>query len=492
MDQTLLDRILRSPKLPTIPAIAMRILDLTQDVNMSVQDLAATIEHDQAIAAKVLRTVNSSFYGLRRPCTNINQALVMLGMSTVKTLALSFSLVSSLRCRSSGDFDHIAYWRRSVYSAAAARLIAREACLPNADEAFLGALLQDIGMMAMYQALGESYLAIVKAAPDHSDLAALELAELELQHADIGAMLAQRWKLPAELIIAIKYHGQPSASPVQHEPLVRSVGLANIACDALTARHPGPALRRFLDCAAGWFQLPADAAEHLLRQITAAAQQVSSLFALKIGETVDADAILIRAQHQLTMLREQVDLADDEEAPICRLASDSKQFDPLTGALTRRAMLTTSLDIFDGPHVPEVAAIALEVDGFHELLESFEQTDADAVLVETASTLDQHFGPLGAHIARWESALFIIIAPGLDHDSAIAAVERALQALRRQAPGWIQSRAPRAISWSAGVAFAAGAAGSGIDIITRAINALDGAKRAGGNCTHPTVQRLAA
>jgi HD-like signal output (HDOD) protein len=272
MNEELLEQILSCPALPSLPAVAVRVVELTQRPDASLDDLAATIQNDQALAAKVLKTVNSSFYGLRMRCSTINQALVMLGMSTVKSLALGFSLVSSVPNDTGDEFDLTAYWRRGLYTAVAARCIADAAGKVYADEAFLGGLLQDIGMMAMHQALGERYDKLAAAAGPHRRLAKAELAELDVQHADIGAMLTERWKFPPELVLPVKYHERPTAAPAEHADIVRCVGLGNMAHDVLTDADPGPALRRFQIHAQLWFGMGPDESEALLTRIAAGAR----------------------------------------------------------------------------------------------------------------------------------------------------------------------------------------------------------------------------
>lgn len=497
MDQTLLERILRSPKLPTLPAIAVRILDLTQDVNVSISALASTIENDQAIAARVLRTVNSSFYGLRRSCSSINQAVVLLGLASVKTLALSFSLVSTLRKRGEDEFDHVAYWRRSIYSAVAGRIIARQAGLARYEEAFLGGLLQDIGMMAMYQTLGERYIKVVSAVPEHRALLRHELAELELQHPEVGAMLAQRWRLPPELIIPIKYHEQPTAAPEEHADLVRAVGLANIACDVLSSPQSGPNLRRFRARAARWFGFDQPHCDDLLRQITAAAHEVSSLFVLNIGQQADVDSILSRAEDQLARIDEQFD-GDREDSPMNRLVSDSHEFDPLTGVLTRRALLVQAMELFDESRMPDgpVAVVAISVDGFTNLTRQTEAENTDSLLVETAAVLEHFFMPQGARVARWEAGVFVAVAPGLGAAAASAQADRVRTTALREAQTWFPAELRGKLSWSAGVATiddpSAPSASSGLDLFTQALTALDAARASGGNCTRDGRHRLAA
>ena len=136
MDQSILEEILGCPALPTLPVVAVEVIDLTEDPDVSMSDLAATIQNDQALTAKILRTVNSSFYGLRQQCATIDKALILLGLSPVKSLALGFSLVSGLAGSEGDGFDYIAYWRRGIYSAVGAKAVAHAARVKKEDEAF--------------------------------------------------------------------------------------------------------------------------------------------------------------------------------------------------------------------------------------------------------------------------------------------------------------------------------------------------------------------
>src|SRR5688572_30079637 len=90
------DKLLANPRLPTLPAVAMRILELTSNPRIDMAQVSNVIRNDQALSVKVLRTVNSSYYGLSKQCTTIRQAIVYLGLNAVKTLALSFTLVDSI------------------------------------------------------------------------------------------------------------------------------------------------------------------------------------------------------------------------------------------------------------------------------------------------------------------------------------------------------------------------------------------------------------
>ena len=101
MNHVLLEKIKNEPRLPSLPGVAIRVLELVKQENSSIGTVAKVISSDPALSAKVIRTVNSSFYGLPHHVGTINHALVLLGMQTVKTLALGFSLVGSINSKKS-------------------------------------------------------------------------------------------------------------------------------------------------------------------------------------------------------------------------------------------------------------------------------------------------------------------------------------------------------------------------------------------------------
>src|SRR5580700_11894012 len=124
MNQELANRIRQCPNLPSLPAVAVQVLDLAQRADVDITEIARFISKDPAMSGKILKTVNSSFYGRSQHVSTISHALVILGLQSVKTLVLGFSLVTNLMKGKEKGFKHIEYWRRSVYSATAARSIA--------------------------------------------------------------------------------------------------------------------------------------------------------------------------------------------------------------------------------------------------------------------------------------------------------------------------------------------------------------------------------
>src|SRR4051812_10861007 len=118
VNQELASRITNSTQLPTLPIIAMQVLELTRREDGSVPEIASLIMTDQALASKILKTVNSPFYGLTKQVSTVSQALVILGLQAAKTLALGFSLLTHLKTPDRGDFgfNHMLFWKRCIYA----------------------------------------------------------------------------------------------------------------------------------------------------------------------------------------------------------------------------------------------------------------------------------------------------------------------------------------------------------------------------------------
>ena len=500
MNQEVLEQALRCPTLPSLPAVAVRVLELTADVDVSVEDLSSAIETDQGLAARILKTVNSSYYGLRRPCGSINQALVILGLSTIKSLALGFSLVGTLAADAHDGFDYIAYWRRGIYTAVAAKAVARAGGVALEEEAFLAGLLQDMGMIALHRTLGDAYTRVLaQSGGDHRNLARCELAALEIQHPDVGAMLAERWRLPTSLVVPIRFHEFPTAAPQEYAPVVRCVALGNIVHDVLTDRNPAAAMRLFQELAAEWFQLAPDDTDDVLRKTAEGTRQMVPLFRLNAGPFADVDAVMTRAREQMEAIAEHEASAPAADTSLSSLLADSDQNDPLTGALANAAFTARAETAFQfaraGRHALGLVTVA--IDGFERVTALAGPDTADLVLVESAATLEALAAPRGGVVARIEGAQFALLLPGAGRVESVrtaSEIRSAIQARGRTLG--LPLGAAGEVTVSVGIA-AIDAGGqsqfSGFhQMMVAARRAAEAASLSGGNCVRAFTPKLAA
>ncbi len=201
----------RIREIPTLPMIANRLLILLNNPNTSASDLEKVIKHDQALAARVLKIVNSAYYGFPRRITTVGQGIVILGYKAIKDLVLSVSIAELFRVREKGKiFDRTALWEHSVGVAVGAQLLAHRATLPLEDEAFIAGLLHDIGVVILDQCLTTEFDEIINLTKSGLPLIQAEERVLGFNHTLVGQMLAEKWNFPPLLVEVLRFHHRPS------------------------------------------------------------------------------------------------------------------------------------------------------------------------------------------------------------------------------------------------------------------------------------------
>jgi HD-like signal output (HDOD) protein len=259
--------------------------------------IARTICHDPALAIKILKTVNSAHYGLQSEVTTVSHALVLLGMNTVKTLALSFSLVGSLKDLCGHEFDPSPIWSRCLMSALGARTISIKTGGKDHEEAFLVGLMQDLGILALIQALGSPYVDLLKTAGEaYRNLAGIERQYLKLDHAQVGEALAKQWNLPPVLTMPIRYHEQPESATGEAQRMAYAVALGNKAAMPFLAKDAAGPLDDYIASAVEWFDMDKGTAAQVLEVVGGAAPEMSKLLELPPGSAANTEAILSAAK----------------------------------------------------------------------------------------------------------------------------------------------------------------------------------------------------
>lgn len=204
--------------LPSIPAVALEIVRLTEDESCTLDQFSTALSRDPALASKVLRFANSSLYSLSTPASNLQSATMILGTRAVKLMSLSFSLAGSLPSNSSGVFDVRQYWRRSLLCAVAARSIAEHARSRLTEEAFLCGLLSRIGQLVLGHCRPDLYSQLGNAPGRSWPLPTEERRVLGFDSYEIGSALLRRWSLPSFLCDAVEFVTDPAALPSDAGP----------------------------------------------------------------------------------------------------------------------------------------------------------------------------------------------------------------------------------------------------------------------------------
>ncbi len=411
MDADLLNEILNCQNLPSLPAVAVKVLDMTADPDVKMPDLAAMIEKDQALSVKILRTVNSSFYGLRKRCASIDKALVLLGLGPVKTLVLGFSLVTCVGADGDDGFDYAGYWRRALETGVSAKAIARKLGFDCEDEAFVVGLLQDVGMVAMSRAMRERYHEVVRRAGEHEKLVRAEIDAFELQHADVGALLAESWHLPPELYVPVKFHEKPTACPTEHSHIARCVAFGNKIHAVLLAGEPTEALRQAYRRGEQWFGLSESVVDEIIGEAGEAARELGGLFDLDTSGMGDPEEILARADRRMI----EMSRAHEIESYAAREFSGAGEagLDAMTGLLDARGFADALRAAFPDASrgVIELAVVQIALSGLSRAADVYGESVQDEVVLGAGVMLLKHFEPLGGIVARIAPGAFGVVLP---------------------------------------------------------------------------------
>ncbi|MEO0514639.1 MAG: GGDEF domain-containing protein [Planctomycetota bacterium] len=421
MNEQLLERVLQSPRLPSLPTIALEVIELVQQKNVDIKQIADTIKMDPALSSKILKTVNSSFYGQAYSISTISHALVVLGLNSVKTLALGFSLVNNLADQGGDGFDHMEFWKRSLFTATASKALAQKAGVVQQEEAFLGGLLQDLGMLTMNQTLGNEYnILIAKTGNTHSKLLEMEQEELDLTHPEVGAKLAESWSLPHLLANAIRFHHDPASSAIDARQVVQCVALGNLVADVfvLPDEDSGVALEAYKDKAVEWCSIPEDECEDLLKDIHKQTKEMQRLFDLPTGGLGNADDILATANEALlniTMQAHQESTQLQQQAADLQLENskleDKAYTDQLTGSSNRRAFDEYVVEQFDAATAEApVTILFMDIDKFKVFNDTHGHAIGDEVLVKFAQVLEAVVADHG-RVFRYGGEEYSIICP---------------------------------------------------------------------------------
>ncbi len=199
-------RLFDEKEIPPFPQAAARLLELVGREEVDFGQVARIISSDAGLAARILRLVNSAHYGLPQRVADIRQAVSLLGLDRIQSLALGLSAIQALPSNQE-SFDAVAFWRDSLQRAIFSETLCRQTGWQGQSEAFTGALLQNLALPLLRTRWADQYLPFVEQSPQgDEDLVRIEDERLSWNHAQAGAWIARNWDLPDILVCCIGLH----------------------------------------------------------------------------------------------------------------------------------------------------------------------------------------------------------------------------------------------------------------------------------------------
>lgn len=449
MEAELRDRLKNCGTLPTLPTVAIQIVELCQLEETDVSEIAGVIRQDPALTARLLRTVNSAFYGLPRQIDTLDHAVALLGIDAVQTLALSFTLVRGLRRSDRDGFDLLSFWRRSLAAGIAGRSLSqwaqRQATtskqldrMRNKEVLFLAGLLQDIGMLALREVFPKMYEDLVaQSGGNHLRLIELEKNELGTDHAEVSGWLAERWNLPEVFEVSLRGSHDPEQAQITPElrPTVQIVALSSLFADIWVSEDPSAATAWSAESSKQLLDMEDSDIQDLLEGIAEALPELSTLFEINLGDPQEITTILEQARETLVAVSlKAAQNAGAANLTVQHLAIEKQQLqerserDGLTG-LYNRAYLDEALSReFKGVNKrgQPLSVVFCDIDHFKRINDTYGHQAGDRTLISMAQMLVSLVRQLDL-VGRYGGEEFVLLLPETSSAEAHAVCERICQ-----------------------------------------------------------------
>lgn len=214
----------------SLPEVTTKIVEVVEDPRATARDMHEIVRTDPALAAKILKVVNSAFYGLPSQIASLDRAILLLGLSAVKNIVLAASLSRMFKAEAVCDqFAARDLWHHCVSVGVCARLLAQASNAAMPDEAFVAGLVHDMGLIVAQQLFPAKLKYAVETCLNvNADFRGIELRVIGADHQALGGALAAKWKFPAGLWHAIANHHQPEQVTEQYRRTVSLVFVADV------------------------------------------------------------------------------------------------------------------------------------------------------------------------------------------------------------------------------------------------------------------------
>ena len=428
-----------NPRLPSPPVIAVKILEAVKKDESSFSEFAQIIASDPALTAKILKVSNSSFYSRTSKITTIDRALSMLGMVLLKNLALSFVITKDFNREAvEGDFKFELFWRRAITAAVASELVTALIGQKN-DDAFVSAILQDIGIIVMYYSKPDDYQMVL----DEKRTTGLPVDQIErnifgFDHQELGSELLKLWGLPEEIYQPIRYHHAAMEAPAEYQTQAAILGLS----DQIAGVYHGMRSIGIMQNVKKWlgdqYGIEEQKTEAMIDAVARRSLEIFTSFEIEPGDMKPFSQILQEANEELSRLNlsyEQLVMeykqARDEAE---QLAFELKVANDRLRELAIRDGLT---GLYNHRHFQEVMDIELErayrdghpmtlilfdIDNFKKVNDTYGHPRGDTALKAISATLEKVIRP-SDFAARYGGEEFALVMPktGLQGEIAIIA-----------------------------------------------------------------------
>ena len=417
-------------RLPSMPGIAIKLIEAIQKPDPDFREIAGLISSDTALSAKLLKIINSPFYGLANKITTVDQAIKLLGLNTVKNLSLSLILKTSFLKKGPGGLDLAGFWKDSLVGAVAAKILAGRIKIKNAEDAFFMGLLKDIGSLSLAHLLPDQY-SVVRSEIQTKKISSKD-AENQVfgfNHMDVGALLTQSWGLPETFHIPIQHHHGVESLPESCGSDIRVraalLHLSSLYIELLNGGNMTEVLGHITHFINAYgFQSSLDAAE-IGKDLIKQTKDISPIFDLQFSDENELENLLESAKEELLNISMQM---------VSDMIGKNNELESLRQQANKDAM--TQLNNYKAfcealnqeisraaRYKHDLSQVIADIDFFKAVNDSFGHPAGDQVLKAVARTLQKELRDCD-FVARYGGEEFAIILPDTKLKDAIHVAER--------------------------------------------------------------------
>ena len=209
--------------MPAFPKSVQQVLQLADDINCNPRELVRVVEHDPVLTGRMLRVVNSAYFGLSRRISSVKEALAFIGLNTLKNVALTLAAVGALPKENEAGLETDKFLTRALAVGATSRWLASRSGLGarETDRAFLAGLLHDFGLIVLALHRPQTYRAVMEEQTSKErTIYEIEMDTMGTNHFELGALVAEKWKLEVKIAETIRHHRTPMNDDVQRTALM--------------------------------------------------------------------------------------------------------------------------------------------------------------------------------------------------------------------------------------------------------------------------------
>ncbi len=286
--------------LPSLSPLTIRLIETASDDSCSAQDVADIIKQDPSLTTRLLKLSNSAFFRSRERVSTLTRAVVHLGVNRVRSLALGISLRDTFPMGSQGAMNYDAFWKISLYRAMIAQEFSRKTRQADPEEAFIAALILEIGLLMLYGACTDDQKEeYPREALSTETMVEWELDNLGIDHRHVGKIILTKWCFPGRLIDPQGYWDE-DAFDRETSPLTKLCELARLGAEAFFTQ--GVTLNKLHSHAYSLFSIPPKDCNEILLDVLAHVEETAEALQIETSREKDVVTILERANHALHRL----------------------------------------------------------------------------------------------------------------------------------------------------------------------------------------------